>query len=500
MITQVKRILERVPLFMVTIPLFVAVHIEQQYHGMIDYALVYKDLLALFIPPLVIVPVAYWLLKRWNKAYLFSIATLIIWYFFCDVKARLQTYAPDAFYSSYSFLLPLLIVLLVVLFGILKKRTESTNKAHFFFNLAFLLFILADAISMLLVPSRNKDYGDRQKSISRNHIPCDSCTKPDIYYIIFDAYASSAVLQSEFGYKNPVDSFLKNRRFFLVGHSRSNYNLTPFSISSSFNLDYLPHLDARKEIHMDMYVPGIYSVYKSELPVILKKEGYTIINHSIFDLRGYPLNMPSFDAWHINDLYSRHQLVKQVNDDIGWKIKEKMPLLNMPGDSTAYARKRNLFLDSTWQAIRRTIATPQVTPRFVYCHFILPHEPYSFDSSGRIISLVDYPLPMEKEKAAYIQQVAYANRIMQQLVERIQAAPRPAVIIIQGDHGIRFTRQRNIPLEFPNFNAIYFYNQDYSRLNDTMTNVNTFRVVFNSILGTKYPLLKDSCITLNYKQ
>jgi hypothetical protein len=46
--------------------------------------------------------------------------------------------------------------------------------------------------------------------------------------------------------------------------------------------------------------------------------------------------------------------------------------------------------------------------------------------------------------------------------------------------------------KFGILNAIYFPNGDYSALYETITPVNTFRVVFNQYFGQDVPLLPDS--------
>ena len=47
---------------------------------------------------------------------------------------------------------------------------------------------------------------------------------------------------------------------------------------------------------------------------------------------------------------------------------------------------------------------------------------------------------------------------------------------------------------FSNLNAFYFPNKDYSRLYDSISPVNTFRVVLNTYFNAQLPLLKDSSI------
>jgi hypothetical protein len=66
---------------------------------------------------------------------------------------------------------------------------------------------------------------------------------------------------------------------------------------------------------------------------------------------------------------------------------------------------------------------------------------------------------------------------------RSRSASDP-VIILQGDHGVLPPGRLSI------FNSIYIPGGS-SQLYETETPVNTFRIVFNAIAGTKYPLLPD---------
>jgi len=93
---------------------------------------------------------------------------------------------------------------------------------------------------------------------------------------------------------------------------------------------------------------------------------------------------------------------------------------------------------------------------------------------------------------SYIQQVAYSNRLIKQIVDSIIAiSARPTIIILQGDHGFTFNKSVHAPDLFSNLNAVYFSNRDYHLLTDSITNVNTFRVVLNTFFEQNLTLLPD---------
>jgi hypothetical protein len=79
----------------------------------------------------------------------------------------------------------------------------------------------------------------------------------------------------------------------------------------------------------------------------------------------------------------------------------------------------------------------------------------------------------------------------------LQTAPAPPVIIFMSDHGFRhFTKPVDRKYHFMNLNAVYLPGRNYSLFNDSLSNVNQFRVLFNSLFKTSYPVLPDSCIYL----
>jgi hypothetical protein len=56
------------------------------------------------------------------------------------------------------------------------------------------------------------------------------------------------------------------------------------------------------------------------------------------------------------------------------------------------------------------------------------------------------------------------------------------------------------PHFFQNLNAVYFPDQNYSGLYDSITNVNMFRVILNKTFNQHFSLVKDSSIFLADKK
>ena len=80
--------------------------------------------------------------------------------------------------------------------------------------------------------------------------------KPDVYYIIFDAYPRSDQLLEHFGYDNrEMIAFLEDNQFYVAHKSHANYPMTPLSLASSMNMQYMDFT----QVMMDglMWLSGI---------------------------------------------------------------------------------------------------------------------------------------------------------------------------------------------------------------------------------------------------
>ena len=132
-------------------------------------------------------------------------------------------------------------------------------------------------------------------------------------------------------------------------------------------------------------------------------------------------------------------------------------------------------------------------PMFVFVHMIVPHAPYIFDSKGNIIDA--RTLSEEQIPSAYLAQLQYTDMRIQDSVEKLlEKEPKP-IIIIQSDHGFRFSLDENDDRNkhaFLNFAAYYFPDEELNENEYTViTPVNTFRILFNKYFGTDYEILDN---------
>jgi len=135
-------------------------------------------------------------------------------------------------------------------------------------------------------------------------------------------------------------------------------------------------------------------------------------------------------------------------------------------------------------------------PKFVFVHLFVPHPPYIFGRNGEDVSggtsTTDYSLA-----DLYVGQAVFVAKELQKSVERLLADPNyEPVIIIQSDHGTAFGgnayEEDNYLERMGILNAYHLPRGGNENLYESITPVNSFRVVLNRYFGTDLELQPDT--------
>ena len=136
-------------------------------------------------------------------------------------------------------------------------------------------------------------------------------------------------------------------------------------------------------------------------------------------------------------------------------------------------------------------------PKFTLAHIMLPHPPFIFGPNGESISVGEEDTDFEGRKKYYKEQVVYTNKLLRETIESILAkSKKPPVIIIQSDHGYSSTfpvtlySEADKYLQMRNFSAYYLPGSGNGK-KPPITNINTFRFIFDRYLGTNFGLLEN---------
>ena len=320
---------------------------------------------------------------------------------------------------------------------------------------------------------------------------------PDIYYFIFDRYGSQSNLAAYFDFDNAeLMDFLKAKGFHVASDSHSNYLKTAHSLASTFNMDYLDVLKEDRRSKIGDWHP-IYDMVKDHrVGRFLKSNGYEFIqigawwgptHHNASAHENYSFGFSEFEFWYIR--------------------KTILPtLLDLVAPSSTYAHRMQWELGQCQRVPRQIEKVKEIKERsastFVFAHILVPHDPYVFDADGHCLSFDEHE--QRSERDGYVDQIRYTNSLIKDFVSALLSGtgPKP-IIIIQADEGPfpeRYRRNNRswheatadeLKIKTGILNAYYFPDGDYRDLDQKVTSVNTFRILFNKYFGTKLERLPD---------
>ena len=506
-----KRLIWSFPLFIFLLPLFFVLHHNNQLFGFIPLR---ESIIAMLLSSAFLACCfgVFIVLNRSKlEAAFYAFLLGMFTFYFGDYLDAAKSVFNHSWISSYKIFIPLSLVLIFFFARYITIHQGRLKKFQVYFNILFLLLVIAEFFFLPyhfinLQSHHNLIYPE--KPISEKYVPVNTPLeqKPDIFYLVFDAYTNNATLKKLWAFDNSsITGWLTANGFYIVDSSKANYNFTPFSISSTFNMNYINRKFGTEGRIPTVMLRGVRSMSDNETIDILTKEGYQKrffipFNSEIEDIG----LIKEFNDFARKQLYNQ-TLPRRFARDVLWNFVSgklnpgfiKKPRLE---DQPAYKNflQRANDAKKTIESIKQTCNTSSRPPQFVYGHFMITHQPHLFDSLGnpktgrQLLSQNDL-------FSTYTQQVKYANSVIKDLVQWIQERNRRnTIIIISGDHGFRDFERSMGEYQFPNFHAIYFPNQNYSGVYKRMSPVNTFRVVFNNHFDQQLPLLKDSSIFVNY--
>jgi hypothetical protein len=441
---------------------------------------------------LVLYSISWLVLRNQIRSHLYAFCLMAVQFFFGAFIDFLRGHFPVSVISSYTFILPFLFVLLITLLILLKRSKGIFSKLKVYLTSLLLLLILADVFTLgYKMISRPSATEIKTGSIS----VCDSCPKPDIYFILADGYPGMKSLKDNFNLDNtPFLDSLRGRGFHVVDSSHSNYNFTPFSVSSMLDMKFLTGIHGFNSNKEDMAL--CYNTIKNSLTVrLLTAYGYSIYNYSIFNFHGQPsLAKPTFLP-NRTTLITEQTFTARLEKEIGYHLVTTLHLERF----IRFVRMQDLENNNRLlKETQKQVAKISNNPKFVYTHLVMPHYPYYFDSSGQAVSYSLLDDSYHHNKKAFVSYLYYSNRKLLELVDYIRKnTVHPPVIILMSDHGFReFPEPVKPEYYFNNLNAVLIPGGSYNRFYTGMSNINQFSALFNTLFDQQLPVLKDSTSVL----
>lgn len=470
---------------------FFLIHGYREHRGLVPLAGMLWLLVQLLAVGCLLFAISRWWYKSSRKAGLFTSFVAVIVLFFGVFEDWLSGFQFTAGLSRLLYFLPICFGSIVVVLVLLKKTRRPLNKPLLFINIVLLLYLLVDIGGLIF---QNNKPG-KVAVPAKQTIVCDTCARPSIYLVLLDEYMGSDGLQSYFHYNNQAfEDSLKQEGFHVVQHPQSNYRLTIFSMASLFNMDYLSNIGKASIKDHYAYSMAVRGVRDNTVSAFLEASGYRIANYSGFDLAQAPA------GYSTGLLPDKTGLL--TSQTMWYRIAKYLPefLLGkglIPAWETKVEDQYIRNNEAAMQGVLELSAKKDTTPVFTYLHLMMPHLPFVFDSTGQRI------IPLRQRKSYtldevdndYLQYLVYTNRRMVDFLHRLkQQTGGKAVILLMSDHGCRGTARKDNKLSWANFNAVYVPGGQYAGWYDGMTNVNQFRVLFNTLFHQNMPMLKDSIV------
>jgi hypothetical protein len=469
-----------------------------------------RSLLASLLLVGVVLITSRWVLRDWHKAGIFSSLFIIAFFSYGHVYALIEDLQLFGFnLGRHRFLGPLYLLLLGGLLAAL-WRSRNIRRATRALNWIGLLMVLLPLFQIASYTAESRLAAQKLQreapttELADVRLP-QGQTPPDIYYIILDTYTRGDVLAEQFGFDNsPFLDALEERGFVIAGCSQSNYSSTALSLTSTLNMSYLPEMDERfappNTNERDLY-PYLWN---NRVMRALEDLGYQTI---AFDSGYSPTGLQQADVYYSQDIDLMGILLADginpyesmlLTTSAGMFVYELSPYL--PGQvqkflalETAYVVHRNRIL-YTLNRLERLGSLEG--PKFVFVHILAPHNPFVFGPNGEYLERqTPFTLNDDREVIAmedyingYLGQVQYLNQRMLTAIDKILAeSAQPPVILMQGDHGVpRLKTHQNAIL------SAYLLPQGNSALYETISPVNSFRVIFNAYFGGNLSQLEDS--------
>ncbi|MFA9405473.1 MAG: hypothetical protein ACERKX_06615 [Anaerolineales bacterium] len=383
----------------------------------------------------------------------------------------------------------------------LKKHLEIITK---YLNIFFLIVIVFPIVTIANYNIQQVKTDERQSNILEDELfenvqKPDTENLPDIYYIVLDEYTRGDLLKNVYDHDNePFFEELEDIGFYVARCSQSNYPRTRLSMGSSLNLNYVDKLGFElDENEKDMSWLGVL-IEQSRTRKILEELGYSFVAFEVgvpwADLTSADIffEPPGSSDSSVSELPGLNEFEHiLINSTIAILISDGVTVLPWISEKGLDAvnqehRERILFV---LDELERVPILP--SPKFVHVHLLSPHFPVVFGPNGE--SVPTQPKSYQAQLDGYRDQVVYLNSRLIPILEKIldESDPSP-IIILQGDHGPR--RVVSPPREDTRLkilNALLLPEDARGEAYSTMTPVNTFRIVLNSIIGTDLPLLED---------
>jgi hypothetical protein len=422
------------------------------------------------------------------------VSLLLLWFLsFGHIAGLVAVWTAGIFSRSLFFATAVLVGLAAFL--IVRSRRDFRGLTRVLNVVSATLVVLNLASAGQTLALRHRVVVGKEVRVSRQ-----TSARPNIYYVVFDAYARADILEEVFSFDNSgFLSGLEAMGFVIADRSYANYNLTHQSLASSLNFTLLDLVAKDIGGASADREPLFGMIRENRAMAFLKSRGYRLVTVSS--------SIEPTDIRSVDRYFGFAQSESEFRTVL--LNTTPLPLFVKPGQNgSSYDAHRKRIL-SAFRALEES--PREKGPFFFFAHLMSPHPPFVFGPNGEpvepdyLFSMVDADRLHGGGEAAvrdyivrYRQQLAFLNKKILEAVDAILSrSPEPPIIILQGDHGSRAYADLDRP-EASYFkenlailNAYHLPGDGRGLVYPGISPVNTFRLVFKHYFGAELDLLED---------
>ena len=321
--------------------------------------------------------------------------------------------------------------------------------------------------------------------------------RPDILILLLDGYPADESFTRLFGGDNRgFGEELEARGFEVMRDTDSNYTFTQATLTSMLHM---------RPLHEIPELTPITSGESRAYPLMR----VTLNDNPAFDLlrdRGYRVIASSSGYEHVtlrgaDEFLDDGSLNEVERHLIRFTTLHRIIDLLAP---EALANQHRQRIIASFDFFRRVAEQPATQPTFAFIHVPSPHPPVVLDTQGELLvpppreGVFDH-LPMADDgRAAYRDQLAFINRETLAALDDVDShsvdGDEP-IVIVMSDHGAapqaEVAAGRVSDDHYANYFAIRTPVGIEPALSADTTPVNLLSILFNSYLGTDYPMWPD---------
>jgi len=391
-------------------------------------------------------------------------------------------------FVEHALLLPIMLFIwgyCVYFIGRAKRDFRIATKIHNIVAVALIAINLFNIVSYQVKVARLGDVTPQEMGGTTAASPAELNTLPDIYFIIVDEYAHLDTMKDWYDYDNSeFFNSLKDKGFFIASGSETQKMTSPLIIAQILNMEYLD------------YEPWSEATYQKiaygQVANFLKAQGYQYVafGNDIARFTWEKYAKDNVDLYLVYYGYDSNSMVTEFVH-ILWNTTMLRPFyFYITGDIYEHSyRGQTLYMLEKLQEL------PELEgPKFVFAHIICPHVPYVFGPNGEHIDTENWTNHADKQ--FYLGQYIFISAEIEKVIDvLLDESEIPPIIVLQSDHGMRPIHHGIVIGENEwkkILNVMYLPGMDTEMLDEDISPVNTFRLIFNHYFDADYPLLEDN--------